>query len=120
MGMQLLAGTMECRNGNCPTAWLTERGSVIVQGYVATPQLVRVPRDLIERAARELVMHGVEPGAVPAPRSTALRAAGEWFEVAGTPTTLRCPAGERAHEVPALAVLAAAAESTRRPYDPRT
>ena len=114
MSMQLLAGTMECRNGNCPTAWLTAHGTVIVQGYVVSDRVVRVPRDLIERAARELALHGVHLGAVPAPRSTAaLRAVGEWFEVAGDPTTLHCPEGERAHEVPAAAVLAAAAESTR-------
>ena len=52
MSMQLLAGTMECRNGNCPTAWLTERGAVIVQGYIASARTVRVPRDIVERAAR--------------------------------------------------------------------
>lgn len=113
MSMTLLAGSRDCRNGNCPTTWLTDRGTVIVQGYVVTPRIVRVPRDLMERAARELAMLGVLPGAVPAPRSTALRACGDMFEIAGTPTMLQCPAGERAHEVPAQAVLAAATESTR-------
>lgn len=114
MSMTLLAGTMECRNGNCPTVWLTEYGTVIVQGYAVTPRIVRVPRDLIERAARELEMQGVKPGAVmPAPRPPALRISGEWFDVAGTPTSLQCPPGERANEVPEQAVLAAATESTR-------
>lgn len=113
MNMTLLAGTRDCRNGNCPTAWLTEHGTVIVQGYVVSPRLVRVPRDLIERAARELEMRGVRDAAVPAPRSSALRASGDWHEVAGIPTALRCPDGERAHEVSAQTVLAAVNESTR-------
>ena len=114
MSMTLLAGTRECRNGNCPTAWLTEHGTVIVQGYVMDSRIVRVPRDLIERAARELEMHDARAAAaVPAPRSIALRACGDWVEVSGTPTTLVCPDGERAHEVPVQAVLAAANESTR-------
>ena len=113
MSMQLLAGTMECRNGNCPTAWLTERGAVIVQGYIASARTVQVPRDIVERAARELQMHGLSVGAVPAPRSENIRAAGEWFVVSGTPTTLVCPKGERAHEVLVSDVLTAVDEATR-------
>lgn len=108
MSMQLLAGTMGCRNGNCPTAWLTERGTVLVQGYVVTTTTVRVPRDIIERAARELEMCGVQADPVPAPRSKDLQVRGDWVEVAGIRTMVQCPAGERAHEVSALAVLAAA------------
>lgn len=112
MSVMLLAGTVECRNGNCPTAWLTERGTVLVQGYAVTERIVRVPRDLIERAARELDMHlGGRTGLVPAPRSAEIRAVGDWFHVAGSPTSLPCPDGERVHEVPAQAV--AARESTR-------
>lgn len=114
MDMTLLAETMECRNGNCPTAWLTEQGTVMVQGYVVDARLVRVPRDLIERAARELEMQEIPvTTVVPAPRASEVRASGEWFMVAGTPTPLQCPHGERAHEVPAHAVWAAANESTR-------
>lgn len=113
MSMQLLAGTMECRNGNCPTAWLTERGSVIVQGYIASALTVRVPRDIVERAARELQMHGISAGPVPSPRSETIRAAGEWFLVAGTPTTLACPEGERAHEILVSDVLTAVDEATK-------
>lgn len=113
MSMELLAETMDCREGNCPTAWLTERGTVVVQGYVVTAQLVKVPRDLIERAARELAMHNIALGVVPAPRPSEVRAAGEWFEVAGIPTSLTCPAGERAHEVAAGAILAAVSATTK-------
>lgn len=114
MSVMLLAGTMECRNGNCPTAWLSERGTVLVQGYVVTGQIVRVPRDLIERAARELDMHlDRATSLVPSPRSAEIQAVGDWFQVAGSPTSLPCPDGERVHEVPADAVLAAARESTR-------
>lgn len=114
MSAMLLAGTRECRNGNCPTTWLSERGTVLVQGYAVTGRIVRVPRDLLERAARELDMHlGGRTQLVPAPRSAEIRAVGGWFQVAGSPTSLPCPDGERVHEVAAQAVLAAASESMK-------
>ena len=58
-------------------------------------------------------MNDLSVGAVPAPRSENIRAAGEWFVVSGPPTTLVCPKGERAHEVLVSDVLTAVDEATR-------
>lgn len=102
MTMTLLAATRECRNGNCPTAWLTERGTVVLQGYITTALTIRVPSDIVERAAGQLQQR--LPAVVPAPRPEhpALRRLADGsYEVTGTTLHLACPDGERAHEIPA-------------------
>ena len=111
--MKLLAGTTDCRNGNCPTVWLTAQGSVVVQGYIVSDDVVRVPRDIVDRATRELEVQGAGRCAVTVPGAGGLRVRGEWIDVGGTPTSLSCPAGERAHEVPVSAVHEAAIASAR-------
>jgi hypothetical protein len=62
-----LATTPDCRNGNCPTVWETDRGTVVVQGYAAGPGTVRVPAEILERAAAVLSI--AEAAAVPAQRA---------------------------------------------------
>ncbi|MFB7784354.1 hypothetical protein ACFC1D_16810 [Streptomyces vinaceus] len=51
-----------CENGDCPTLYATDRGTLIVQGGVATghgldlPEgeaLVEIPMDLIRKAIRD-------------------------------------------------------------------
>ena len=63
--MQLVPLAQTCRAGGCPTVFRTEDGDVVVQGYaVPAPQaphgvpageaLVRIPRELLVEAARQL------------------------------------------------------------------
>ncbi|MBS2531281.1 hypothetical protein KGQ20_00700 [Catenulispora sp. NF23] len=50
----------DCKSGDCPTVFVTDRGTVAVQGYVvdhATPDgegIVEVPREILLEAARAL------------------------------------------------------------------
>jgi len=53
-----------CGHGTCPTVYLTDRGTVLVQGVAATgvavpegEQLVEVPREVLLEAARRLQTH---------------------------------------------------------------
>lgn len=46
-----LAAPQDCRNGNCPTVWDTDAGTLVVQGYVLKEGTVTVPADVIRRAA---------------------------------------------------------------------
>ncbi len=55
-----------CKGGDCPTVYVTDRGTLVIQGYVLDPSAVRqltlptgesaveVPVDLILGAAREV------------------------------------------------------------------
>ncbi|GAA3989193.1 hypothetical protein FOF52_01160 [Thermobifida alba] len=56
-----------CRNGTCPTVYATDRGTYVIQGYVVSDSelagqvdlprgeaAVEVPRELLERVARDL------------------------------------------------------------------
>lgn len=56
-----------CRNGTCPTVYATDRGTYVIQGYTVSDSelagqvdlprgeaAVEVPRELLERGARDL------------------------------------------------------------------
>ena len=49
-----LAAPQDCRNGNCPTVWDTDAGTLVVQGYVLEQGAVTVPADVIRRAAASI------------------------------------------------------------------
>ena len=64
MHLRLIATTGGCAGGDCPTAYLTDRGTAVVQGYVITDpealaQLnlpagetaVEIPIDVLTKAA---------------------------------------------------------------------
>jgi hypothetical protein len=64
--MKLIQVAAECASGTCPTVWATEEGDLVVQGYEIIDMpidgglprgeaAVRVPRNLVLRAARELM-----------------------------------------------------------------
>lgn len=46
-----LAAPLDCRNGNCPTVWDTDAGTLVVQGYLLRRGAVAVPSDVLRRAA---------------------------------------------------------------------
>lgn len=60
------SGDGECKNGNCPTIYRTDRGTLVVQGYAVAPEqaeglaipagesLVEIPLDVLQDAARAL------------------------------------------------------------------
>ena len=61
---RVLAGSNDCRDGNCPTILLTDRGTVLVVGSTSTEDVARfaarvgegaveIPLDLLLRAAAE-------------------------------------------------------------------
>lgn len=58
---RVLASTPECRDGNCPTAFLTDNNTVVVQGWTGSADVrslvmpdgegaVEIPVDLLLRA----------------------------------------------------------------------
>jgi len=61
-----VGGDGECKNGNCPTIYRTDRGTLVVQGYAVGPEqaegltipagesLVEIPLDVLQDAARAL------------------------------------------------------------------
>ena len=61
-----VSGDADCKNGNCPTVYRTDRGTVVVQGYAvdseqaegltipAGESLVEIPLDVLQDAARAL------------------------------------------------------------------
>ena len=61
-----VSGDGECKNGNCPTVYRTDRGTLVVQGYAvdsneaegltipAGESLVEIPLDVLQDAARAL------------------------------------------------------------------
>ena len=52
MGFRVVAETVDCEGGNCPTTYVREEGSVVVQGYrTAVPGRLRVTADLLRRHA---------------------------------------------------------------------
>lgn len=67
--MRRIAGSCDAKN-ECPTAWVDDDGSVVVQGYELTDDLIRriapppgetalrLPADLLLTAARELGQAG--------------------------------------------------------------
>lgn len=112
---QTLATTQTCRNGNCPTVWATDTGTVIIQGYVAGDGCVRVPTEILERAATQLPFSAGPVGLVPAPRASepVIARDGDDFLVRGDPTTpdiaaLNFPANEAAVELAAAEIAHAA------------
>jgi hypothetical protein len=62
MAMELtkIAGDDNCRNGDCPTVYETDRGTIAVQGdRLAHPTphreaIVEIPLDLLKEAVRAL------------------------------------------------------------------
>ena len=62
--------TGDCRGGDCPTVYVTDRGTLVVQGYVLDPVAVRqlalpsgesaveVPAELLLEAARQVKAGG--------------------------------------------------------------
>lgn len=60
MELRRIAGT--CREDDCPTVYLSDRGTVVVQGYTvsdgvdlaADEQAVEIPVDLLRRAVKGL------------------------------------------------------------------
>jgi hypothetical protein len=62
MAMELtkIAGDDNCRNGDCPTVYKTDRGTIAVQGdRLAHPTpdheaIVEIPLDLLKEAVRAL------------------------------------------------------------------
>jgi hypothetical protein len=101
-----LATTPDCRNGNCPTVWETDRGTVVVQGYAAGPGTVRVPAAILERAAAVLnVAEGARVPAQRAGRGWVRREAGGDYLVRGDASTgdvmgLTFPINEAGVELP--------------------
>jgi hypothetical protein len=60
---RILAATANCEDGDCPTIYLSDRGTLIVQGYTAAAdgvrpgqgeQAVEIPEALLKEAARAL------------------------------------------------------------------
>jgi hypothetical protein len=55
-----IAGTEDCKDGDCPTVYRTARGTIAVQGYrLAHPTpdheaIVEIPVELLAEAARAL------------------------------------------------------------------
>lgn len=60
MKLTKIAGDDNCRNGDCPTVYKTDRGTVAVQGdRLAHPTpgheaIVEIPLDLLKEAVRAL------------------------------------------------------------------
>lgn len=60
MELTKIAGDANCKDGDCPTVYRTDRGTIGVQGYLldrATPggeALVEIPAELLLEAARAL------------------------------------------------------------------
>ncbi|MCE0768448.1 hypothetical protein LWC35_36980 [Pseudonocardia kujensis] len=53
MGFRVAAKTIGCEGGNCPTTYIDEEGSVIVQGYrTSIAGRLRFPMELLDRHAR--------------------------------------------------------------------
>lgn len=58
--LEKIAGTDDCRNGDCPAVYKTDRGTIAVQGERlthATPNheaIVEIPLDLLAEAMRAL------------------------------------------------------------------
>jgi hypothetical protein len=109
--------TTDCRDGNCPTAWLTDRGTVVVQGYATSRgEVVEVPEHILLRAAAELLASNAAAAlAMPGPRSSCeapdvwLTSSG-YFAVRGDATTsdvvtLHVPEGEGAVDVGAGVII---------------
>jgi hypothetical protein len=57
--------TRSCSSGGCPTAYMTNRGTVVIQGYTVSAAeagidlppgelLVEIPKELIAEAARSV------------------------------------------------------------------
>ncbi|MGE0346591.1 MAG: hypothetical protein AB7N73_12315 [Gemmatimonadales bacterium] len=51
MKVRVVATTLGCEGGNCPTTYVTGEGTVIVQGFETRPGQVRVPASLLARHA---------------------------------------------------------------------
>ncbi|HUN36601.1 MAG TPA: hypothetical protein VMU95_31790 [Trebonia sp.] len=55
-----IAGTEDCKDGDCPTVYRTARGTIAVQGYRLTnptpdhEAIVEIPIELLAEAARAL------------------------------------------------------------------
>jgi len=67
--LHLTAVAAACYNGECPTVYLTNRGTVVVQGYAVQPGdagldiptgelLVEIPSSLLATAARQVTASG--------------------------------------------------------------
>ena len=60
MELTKIAGDDDCRNGDCPTVYKTDRGTIAVQGdRLAHPTpdheaIVEIPLDLLKEAVRAL------------------------------------------------------------------
>ena len=60
MELTRIAGDDDCRNGDCPTVYRTDRGTIAVQGErLAHPTpdheaIVEIPLDLLTEAVRAL------------------------------------------------------------------
>ena len=55
MIIRVLAGTLDCRDGNCPTVYVTDHDTVVVQGYETTEVgAVQMPSELLLRAIAAL------------------------------------------------------------------
>ena len=66
MKLTRVSGNEECKNGNCPTVYRSDRGTLVVQGYTvvsddaegltlpAGESLVEIPLDVLQDAARAL------------------------------------------------------------------
>lgn len=60
MELTKIAGDDNCRNGDCPTVYKTDRGTIAVQGdRLAHPTsdheaIVEIPLDLLKEAVRAL------------------------------------------------------------------
>jgi hypothetical protein len=60
MKLTKIAGDANCRNGDCPTVYRTDRGTIAVQGErLAHPTpgheaIVEIPLDLLTEAVRAL------------------------------------------------------------------
>lgn len=66
MKLSKVSGDGECKNGNCPTIYRSDRGTLVIQGYTvdsadaeglnlpAGESLVEIPLDVLQDAARAL------------------------------------------------------------------
>jgi hypothetical protein len=111
-----LLAASDCRNGNCPTVWATDRDTVLVQGYVERSRrahaiTVRVPGPILDGAAASMLCG--TPPTIPSqagPLSEwAIEPDGNDFLVTGpgdTPDAEACnaPDGEAVVELPAVAL----------------
>lgn len=111
---QTLATTRECRNGNCPTLWATDNGTVIIQGYIAGHRRVRVPIEILERGVAQLAAVPRSAVLVPSPREgePPVVRAGTDFLVRGDASTpdiavLTFPENEAAVELAVIEVVRA-------------